>query len=115
MWCKRSVLQVLVIALAILAASGTRAAGGVDLTREFQVCYRSNCAFGTAHAEVMRKYKVLLVPGYFSDVDPAYFADQLRWLSSIGVQHERVAVKSKAERRAQRADRRRGDSGFASP
>ena len=95
MWCKRSVLQVLVIALAILAASGARAAGGVDLTREFQDAYRSNCAFGTAHAEVMRKYKVLLVPGYFSDVDPAYFADQLRWLSSIGVQHERVAVKSR--------------------
>jgi hypothetical protein len=38
---------------------------------------------------------VLLVSGYFGDVDPAYFADQLRWLASLGVERERVAVRSR--------------------
>ena len=94
MWCKRSLRWVLVIALVILAAGGARAAGGLDLTREYRDAYGSNCAFGAAHAEVMRKYKVLLVPGYFSNLDPTYFADQLRWLASIGVQREKVAVRS---------------------
>jgi len=83
-----------VITVAILATGDARAAGGVDLTREFRNTYVSDCAFGTAHAEAMRKYKVLLVPGYFSNIDPAYFADQLRWLASIGVQSEKVAVKA---------------------
>jgi hypothetical protein len=94
MWCKRNLLLVFVVELAILAAGGARAAGGLDLTREYLDAYGSNCAFGAAHAEAMRKYKVLLVPGYFSNLDTAYFADQLRWLASIGVQREKVAVRS---------------------
>ncbi|MFZ2653148.1 MAG: hypothetical protein WA210_23945 [Burkholderiaceae bacterium] len=40
----------------------------------------------------MRRYKVLLVPGYFGSLHPSYFADQLQWLDSIGVDHEKVAV-----------------------
>lgn len=93
MWRKRSRSQVLVCALAILVAGGTRAAGGIDLTPEFQDAYRSNCAFGTAHAAALRQYQVLFVPGYLSNVDPAHFADQLAWLASIGVQHDKVAVR----------------------
>ena len=57
--------------------------------------YRSDCAFGAAHAEALRSFKVLLVPGYFADLDPAYFADQLGWLAAIGVEREKVAVKSR--------------------
>jgi hypothetical protein len=93
MWRKQSLLRVLVITFVILATCDARAAGGVDLTGEFLDTYVSNCAFGTAHAEVMRKYKVLLVPGYLSNIDPTYFADQLSWLASIGVQSEKVAVR----------------------
>ena len=71
------------------------AAISVDLTREYLDAYRSDCGFGTAHAEVLRRHKVLLVPGYFSDLDPAYFSDQLNWLTSIGVENGKVPVKSR--------------------
>jgi len=89
---KRKLLQVLVIALGMLAAGGVRAADGVDLTREYLDAYGSDCAFGAAHVEVLRRHKVLLVPGYFGSLNPAYFAEQLRWLASIGVDREKVAV-----------------------
>ncbi|MDH3287557.1 MAG: hypothetical protein OEP48_07525 [Betaproteobacteria bacterium] len=95
MGCKRFLLQVLVIALGMLAAGGARAAGGVDLTRQFLDAYGSDCAFGAAHVEVLRRHKVLLVPGYFGNLFPTYFADQLRWLASIGVEREKVAVRSR--------------------
>ena len=45
--------------------------------------------------EVLRRHTILLVPGYFSDLDPGYFSDQLRWLASGGVEHQKVAVKSR--------------------
>jgi len=89
---KRNLLQVLVIALGMLAVGGTRAADGVDLTREYLDAHGSDCAFGAAHVEVLRRHKVLLVPGYFGNLHPAYFAEQLRWLASIGVDREKVAV-----------------------
>jgi len=89
---KRNLLQVLVIALGMLAVGGTRAADGVDRTREYLDAYGSDCAFGAAHVQVLRRHKVLLVPGYFGNLHPTYFAEQLRWLASIGVDRERVAV-----------------------
>ena len=89
---KRNLLQVLVIALGMLAVGGTRAADGVDLTREYLDAHGSDCAFGAAHVEVLRRHKVLLVPGYFGNLHPAYFAEQLRWLASIRVDREKVAV-----------------------
>jgi hypothetical protein len=93
MWCRRSLLQVLVIALAMLASSCARAAGGVDLTREFLDAYGSDCAFDAAHVEVLRRHKVLLVPGYLGNLHPTYFARQLDWLAAIGVDREKVAVR----------------------
>lgn len=95
MWGKRYLLQAFVIALGTLAAGGARAVGGVDLTRQFLDAYASDCAFGTAHVQVLRRHKVLLVPGYFGNLHPTYFADQLRWLASMGVEREKVAVKSR--------------------
>ncbi len=92
MWCTRSLLQGLWFALAVLP-SGALAA--VDQTRTYSDAYRSSCAFGIAHMEVLRRHKVLLVPGYFGDFDPNYFADQLQWLASMGVEREKVAVKSR--------------------
>lgn len=68
---------------------------GADLTQEYLAVYRSACVFGTGHEEVLRRHKVLLVPGYFSDLDPAYFGDQLKWLNSIGVEHEKIPVRSR--------------------
>jgi len=91
MRCTRTLLKVLVAALAMLAAAG--AAGGVDLTREYLDAYRSDCAFGTAHRAVLRRHKVLLVPGYFGNLHPGYFGTQLRWLAAIGVEREKVAVR----------------------
>jgi hypothetical protein len=85
---------VLLIALGMLAAGGARAAGGVDLTRDYLDAYGRDCAFGAAHVQVLRRHKVLLVPGYFGNLHPSYFAEQLRWLASIGVEREKVAVRS---------------------
>jgi len=95
MWCTPGPFAVLVIALTFSVASAVCAAASVDSTQEYLDAYRSDCAFGTAHAEVLRRHKVLLVPGYFSDLDPVYFSDQLHWLTSIGVEHQKVPVKSR--------------------
>ncbi|MDH5536767.1 MAG: hypothetical protein OEZ08_14520 [Betaproteobacteria bacterium] len=94
MWCKRPLLRVFVITLALLALAGARAAGGVDLTPEFLNAYRSDCAFGAAQVDVLRRHKVLLVPGYLGNLQPTYFAEQLRWLAAIGVDREKVAIRS---------------------
>jgi hypothetical protein len=89
-------LQTLVFAaLGMLVAGAAPAAAGLDLTPAYLEAWRSKCAFGAAHAALLRRHKVLLVSGYFGDVDPAYFADQLKWLASLGVERERVAVKSR--------------------
>ncbi|MCC7487233.1 MAG: hypothetical protein IT529_19845 [Burkholderiales bacterium] len=77
------------------AALPSRAAGGADLTPAFLDVFRRDCAFGAAHVAALRAHKVLLVPGYFGDVDPAYFADHLRWLDSLGVEREKVGVRSR--------------------
>ncbi len=92
MWCTRSLLQGLLFALAVLPNDALAA---VDQTRAYSDAYRSSCAFGIAHMEVLRRHKVLLVPGYFGDFDPNYFADQWQWLVSMGVEREKVAVKSR--------------------
>jgi hypothetical protein len=86
--------RVLPVALVLLAAAAAPAAGA-DLTPAYMDAWRRGCAFGTAHAALLRRHKVLLVPGYFGDVDPNYFADQLAWLGSLGVAGEKVAVKSR--------------------
>ncbi len=85
----------LVTALAVSVASAVSAAAGVDSTQEYLDAYRSDCAFGIAHVKVLRRHKVMLVPGYFSDLDPLYFSDQLHWLASSGVEHQKVPVKSR--------------------
>jgi hypothetical protein len=87
--------SVLVTALTVSVTSAVCAAPDADLTREYLRASRSDCAFGTAHMEVLRQHKVLLVPGYFSDFDPLYFADQSRWLASSDVEHLKVQVKSR--------------------
>lgn len=94
MWCKQPVVKVLVTALGMLATACAVAAGGADLTRDFVDAYSSDCAFGAAHAQMLRRHQVLLVPGYFSDLNPNYFAEQLRWLASIKVDRKKVAVRS---------------------
>lgn len=90
----KNLLWVLVIALALSAASAARATGGLDLTRTYLSAYANDCAFGAAHVKTLRRYKVLLVPGYLADLNPTYFADQMRWLASIGVEHKKVAITS---------------------
>ena len=87
--------MVLVAALAMLTSGMARPAGGVDLTHDYLAAFRSNCAFSAAHVAALLRYRVLLVPGYFSDLDPAYFADQMRWLTATGVDHQKVAVRSR--------------------
>ena len=82
------------IALTLSWANTASAADGLDLTRPYLNAYGSDCAFGPAHVQALRKYKVLLVPGYLGDLNPTYFADQLRWLASKGVDHAKVAVTS---------------------
>ncbi len=92
---QRWLQRVAAIAFGMLVAGTAPAAAGVDLTPAYLDAYRRDCAFGAAHAALLRRHKVLLVSGYFGDVDPAYFADQLRWLGSLGVEREKVPVKSR--------------------
>lgn len=94
-WHSQSQLQLVVIALAMLVTGAAPAALGVDRTREYLDAYGRECAFGAAHVEALRAYKVLLVPGYFGSLHPTYFAEQLRWLGSIGVEREKVAIRSR--------------------
>jgi hypothetical protein len=88
-------LLVLAAALAMIFAGAGSPASGADLTPGYQDAWRRDCAFGATHTAMLRRHRVLLVSGYFGDVDPAYFADQLRWLGSLGVEREKVAVKSR--------------------
>jgi hypothetical protein len=92
---RRWLHRVPVIAAGLLVAGVVPAAAGLDLTPAYLDAYRSGCAFGAAHAALLRRHKVLLVPGYFGDVDPAYFADHLKWLGSLGVERERIRVSSR--------------------
>ena len=88
---KQARMQGVAMALCLLAAAG--AARAADLTAEYLEAYRDDCAFGPAHREVLRRHKVLLVPGYFGNLHPGYFGTQLRWLAAIGVEREKVAVR----------------------
>jgi len=85
-------LRILLMAFAICTAGAAHANGAVDLTQTYLNAYSEKCAFGAAHVKALREYKVLLVPGYLGSLYPTYFADQLRWLASIGVAYKKVDV-----------------------
>jgi hypothetical protein len=85
-------LRILPMVLAMCAAAPV--VGATDATRAYLNAYDDRCAFGAAHTKALRGYKVLLVPGYLGDLYPTYFADQMRWLASTGVEHEKVAIAS---------------------
>ncbi len=85
-------LAFVVGALGTLGVSA--AARSADLTRSYLNAYNDPCAFGTAHAEALRRYQVLLVPGYLSDLNPDHFADPMRWLGALGVEHKKAAIRS---------------------
>jgi hypothetical protein len=82
------------IAFLMCVANIAHAAGGVDLSRRYLSDYKDDCAFGPAHINALRRYQVLLVPGYLSDLNPDHFADHMRWLASIGVEHKKLAIRS---------------------
>lgn len=84
-------LLTLAIALS-MAAGSAEAADGRDLTQAYLDGYVDDCALGAAQINVLRQHQVVLVPGYFSNLDPAYFAEQLRWFASIGVDREKAAI-----------------------
>jgi hypothetical protein len=63
-------MRLLVFVLGILAAGAAPVAPAADLTPEYQAAWRRDCAFGAAHTAVLRRHKVLLVSGYFADIDP---------------------------------------------
>ena len=97
MHCRKPLLQIAATALVaamMSTASIARAAEATDLTRTYLNAYDDKCAFGAAHAVALRRYQVLLVPGYLSDLNPAHFADHMQWLTSIGVAHQKVAIRS---------------------
>lgn len=85
------ILIALMIALS-MAANAASTAGGRDLTQAYLKSYADNCALGAVHINVLRRHQVLLVPGYFSNLDPAYFTEQLRWFAAIDVNREKVAI-----------------------
>lgn len=82
------------MALALGLTVDVQASGRADRTREYLDLYARECAFGAAQVAALRRVRVLLVPGYFGHLIPRYFVDQLRWLKSIGVEHEKLAVNS---------------------
>jgi hypothetical protein len=88
-------MGLLAFVLGMPAAGTAPVAAAADLTPQYQAAWRRDCAFGAAHTTLLRRHKVLLVSGYFADIDPKYFADHLQWLASLGVEAEKVAVKSR--------------------
>lgn len=80
--------------LLALALSSASIAYANDLTRAYLSAYNDPCAFGATQRQALRNYKVLLVPGYMGDRYPAYYAEQLRWLSASSVDHLKVALSS---------------------
>ncbi len=90
MW-REQALKGVAAGLCLLVAAG--AARAADLTAQYLEAYRDECALGPAHREVLRRHKVLLVPGYFGNLHPGYFGTQLRWLAALDVEHEKVAVR----------------------
>jgi hypothetical protein len=77
-----------------LIAGAALAHAANDLTRPYLTAYYDNCAFGTAHVQALRAYRVLLVPGYLGDLYPDYFNDHLRWLTALGVEHQKLPIRS---------------------
>jgi hypothetical protein len=90
----RRALRRLAVVLAIFGVAGPGTVCGADFTQAFFSVYEGTCAFGPAHAQALRQYRVLLVPGYFSHLDPSYFGDQMRWLAGLRVDHDKVAMKT---------------------
>lgn len=90
----RSLLHVVLITVATVAADVAQAGRGLDRTREYLDAYDRDCALGTADVRALRRYKVLFVPGYLVGGQPAYFAEQLDWLRSMEVESEKVAIKA---------------------
>jgi len=90
----RKLLPVALIAVAMVASVVAQAGGGVDRTQEYQDAYDRNCDLGSADIRALRKYRVLLVPGYLVSDQPDYFADQLAWLRSMKVESEKVSIKA---------------------
>lgn len=88
----RFTARLLLTALLLCAARAHCASAGKDLTSTFLQAYANACAFGSAHLKALRGHEVLLVPGYMSHLYPDYFVDQLRWLSSVGVSHRKLAI-----------------------
>lgn len=80
--------------LVLCDGRATLANGGVDQTRAYLSAYYDACAFGTAHAQALRSYRVLLIPGYLGELYPDYFSDHLRWLAELGVEHQKLAIRS---------------------
>lgn len=68
----------------------------------------ADARFDAAAAAKLKDCKVLLIPGFLSDVDPGqfhlplapsakgYFEDQMNWLKAMGVEYERLQMKSES-------------------
>lgn len=87
-------LQSLFIVFGLLISSAVVAASGADLTRSYQALYKADCALRQDQILALRKHKVLLIPGYFSNFEPAHFAEHMQWFTTIGVAHEKVNVQA---------------------
>ena len=92
--CTRSLLHVVLLAFATIASHDAQAGRGLDLSREYRDAYERNCALRTPDIRILRRHKVLFVPGYLVGGQPAYFAEQLDWLRSIEVEREKVAIRA---------------------
>jgi len=87
-------LPVALVVLVTAASAAAHAQRGLDLTRQYLAAYDHNCALRSADARVLRRHKVLFVPGYLAGRNPAYFAEQIDWLRSIDVESTKVAIRA---------------------
>ena len=78
-------------------AAGQKAGSGQDLSQEYLAAWElADAAFGDVQIAELKRYKVLFVPGFFSNHYRVYFTEQMDWLRAIGVDCEKVGINTEA-------------------
>ena len=88
----------------------SKAASGAEITDEYTDFFKNaDARFDAAAVEKLQKYKIILVPGFLSDVDasqlpipgaalkpPQHFEEQMDWLKASGADYERLRMTSES-------------------
>ncbi|MCX5784154.1 MAG: hypothetical protein NTX59_00540 [Elusimicrobia bacterium] len=92
-------------------------APGTEVTGEYINFFENaDARFDAAVVKKLKKYKVIFVPGFLSDVDPSqlhipgialksaqHFEEQMKWLQASGMEYERLSMTSESSVKANSA------------